>query len=246
MPETTGDPYISAECFRAYVDAEIKVPNTLIAVGPYVGLAAFAGLGSGDGVQAAVERFATTYSFSRSQINSAIRTVLLVHRRFGIAVLPDGVELRDGEDGMRLFPHARFEVVYMEGVFNILEAVLRLHGSRGEKGISRHLHVAELLRDPDRLAATVTAFSAATEAVNSPESTVNSEAFKEIFNFKRSGESPRAMAPAENDAIQAEVVPFISAAVDTALIECGQPISPERLHEFVLVLTSPELHAEAA
>ena len=40
VSETNDDEYVSPECFRAYVNAEIKVPNTLIAVGPDVGHAA--------------------------------------------------------------------------------------------------------------------------------------------------------------------------------------------------------------
>jgi hypothetical protein len=44
MSEINEDGCVSPECFRAYVSAEIMVPNTLIAVGPYVGRAALASL----------------------------------------------------------------------------------------------------------------------------------------------------------------------------------------------------------
>lgn len=80
--------YVGAECFRAYVSAEIKVPNTLIAVGPYVGRAALASLQAGDDLKPAVKRFAKNFAFSRSQMNSAIRTVGLMHGKFGVPVLP--------------------------------------------------------------------------------------------------------------------------------------------------------------
>jgi hypothetical protein len=53
------------------------------------------------------------------------------------------------------------------------------------------------------------------------------------------------MAPADNDAIQAEAIPFI-VAVDQALAECQWNISNDQTEEFVHVLTSPELHEEAA
>ena len=83
-------------------------------------------------------------------------------------------------------------------------------------------------------------------AKNSPTATERSEAFKEIFDFAKSGEKPRAMAPADKDAIQAEVMPFIIVAVGQALAECQWNISNDQTEEFVHVLTSPELHEEAA
>jgi hypothetical protein len=152
--------YVNPECFRAYINAEIKVPNTLIAVGPYVGHAALASLPAGDDLGPALTRFAETYSFSVSQRTSASKTVVLIHRRFGIPVLPEGVDLL-GQTGVRAFPHERFEVVYMEGVFNILEAILRLHGRAGKRGVPRQSAVADALVHPDALATTVAAFAAA-------------------------------------------------------------------------------------
>jgi hypothetical protein len=67
-----------------------------------------------------------------------------------------------------------------------------------------------------------------------------------MFNFVKSGEKPRPMAPADKDGIQAEVMPLIVAAVGQALTECKWNISHEQTEEFVRVLTSPELHEEAA
>lgn len=245
MSDTNDDGCVSPECFRAYVSAEIKVPNTLIAVGPYVGRATLASLRAGDDLEPAVKRFATTYAFSRSQMNSAIKTVLLMHRRFGVPVRPAGAELQ-GEAGIRVFKQQRFEVVYMEGVMNILEAILRLHGAQGKIGFSREAPVAGLLGHPDKLAATVAAFAAAENAINSPAATERSEAFKGRFDFIKSGEKPRAMAAADKEGIQTEVMPFIVAAVRQALAECKSNISHDQAEEFVHVLTSPELHEEAA
>jgi hypothetical protein len=102
------------------------------------------------------------------------------------------------------------------------------------------------LAHPDKLAATVAAFAAAENAINSPAATERSEAFKAKFNFVKSGEKPRAMAPADKDAIQAEVMPLIVVAVGQALAERQWNISNDRTEEFVHVLTSPELHEEAA
>jgi hypothetical protein len=238
------DCYVTPECFRAYVNAEIKVPNTLIAVGPYVGHAALTSLPVGEDIEPAVARFAETYSFSLSQRNSASKTVVLIHRRFGIPVLPEGVDLR-GQTGIRTFPHERFEVVYMEGVLNILESILRLHGTRGTRGIPRHSAVAELLSQPDTLATTVAVFAAAESAINSPESTEMSEAFKATFNFTKSGEPPRAMAPSDKDGIQAAVTPLITASVEKALTGRGVAVPRHQIDDFVRVLTSPELHDEA-
>src|SRR6202011_2991527 len=167
MSERNEDGYVSPECFRAYITAEIKVPNTLIAVGPYVGRAALASLQAGDDLEPAVQRFAKTYTFSRSQMDSAIKVASSNHRRLGVAALPEGADLR-GQDGIRVFPQQRFEVVYMEGVMNILEAILRFHGVRGKKGSARESQVAELVGRPDKLAATVAAFAAAEDAINSP------------------------------------------------------------------------------
>lgn len=237
--------YVSPECFRAYVSAEIKVPNTLIAVAPYVGHAALVSLEAGDDLTPAVERFGRTYSFSRSQINSAIKTVALIHRRFGIPVLPEGADLK-GQTGIRIFQQRRFEVVYMEGVKNILEAILRLHGERGTVGLPRGSRVAELLAQPDRLTVTVAAFAAAENAINSQAATERSEAFKATFNFAKSGEKPRAMTPADKGGIQTELALFIVAAVEQSLAECNSDVSHVQLEEFVHVLTSPELHDEAA
>lgn len=247
MKEVTmsEDCFVSPECFRAYVSAEIKVPNTLIAVAPYVGHAALTSLEAGDDLAAAVERFGGTYAFSRSQLNSVIKTVGLMHRRFGIPVLPEGADLK-GQTGIRIFEQKRFEVVYMEGVSNILEAILRLHGERGAVGIPRGSRVAELLAQPDKLTATVAAFAAAENAVNSEAATERSEAFKATFNFVQSGQQPRAMAPADKDGIQAELVPFIVAAVTQSLAEYKSDAPVGRVDDFVNVLTSPELHDEAA
>lgn len=245
MSETNDDGCVSPECFRAYVSAEIKLPNTLIAVGPYVGRAALTSLRTGDDLKPAVKGFANTFAFSRSQMNSAIKTVLLVHRRFGVPVLPEGQDLQ-GQNGIRVFPHQRFEVVYMEGVMNILESILRLHGVQGTKGSPRVALVAELLGHPDKLAATVAAFAAAEDAVNSPAATERSEAFKAKFNFTKSGEKPRAMAPADKDTIQAQVMPLIIAAIRQALADRKSNISPDQVDEFVHVLTSPELHKKSA
>ncbi len=245
MSEAHDVGFVSAECFRAYVSAEIKVPNTLIAVGPYVGHAALASLPPGDELRPAVQKFATTYAFSPSQVKSVTKTVVLMHRRFGVPVLPEDADAR-GANGIRIFENQRFEVVYMEGVMNIVEAILRLHGEMGRAGAPRASRVAELLERPDKLAATVVAFSAAESAINSPAATERSEAFKLIFNFVKSGETPRAMAPADKDLIQAEVMPFIVAAVRQALAERQSNISDDQTEEFVRVLTSPELHHDAA
>jgi hypothetical protein len=244
MSGTNENGCVSPECFRAYVSAEIKVPNTLIAVGPYVGRAALASLQADDNLELAVKRFAETYTFSRSQVDSVISSVSLLHRRFGVPVLPEGADMR-GQTGIRVFPQQRFEVVYMEGVMNILEAILRLHALRGEKGCPRESEVGELLGYPDKLAATVAAFAAAENAINSPAATERSEAFKQKFNFTASGEKPRAMAPADKDGIQAEVMPLIITAVRQALAECEWNMSHDQAEEFVHVLTSPELHDEA-
>jgi hypothetical protein len=240
-----ADAYVSPECFRAYVSAEIKIPNTLIAVGPYVGLAALSSLPASDDLGLAVTRFAKTYSFSRSQMKSASRTVGLLHGKLGVPVLPDGADVQ-GKGEIRLFPLQRFEVVYMEGVMNILEAILRLHGERGTKGSPREPRLTELLAEPGTLEATVTAFAAAESAIDSAVSTELSEAFKEKFNFTSSGEKPRPMAAAEKDGIQAAVNPFIDAAVKQALAEGNSMISAVQVDDFVRVLTSPELHEEAA
>jgi hypothetical protein len=245
MSEAIEDGYVSPECFRAYVSAEIKVPNTLIAVSPYVGHVALASLRPGDYLQPDIKTFANTYAFSPGQIKSVIKTVVLIHRRFGVPVLPEGADLR-GADGIRIFKQQRFEVVYMEGVMNILEAILRLHGEQGKRGCPREPRVAELLECPDTLVATVAAFEAAENAIKSPAATELSEAFKQKFNFVKSGELPRAMAPADKDGIQAEVMPFIIDAVRQALTACKWNISHARAEKFVQVLTSPELHEEAA
>jgi hypothetical protein len=245
MSENNEDGCVSPECFRAYVNAEIKVPNTLIAVGPYVGRVALESLRPGDDLKPAIKRFANTCDFSPSQTKNAIKTVVLIHRRFGVPVLPEDADLR-GDTAIRVFKHQRFEVVYMEGVMNILEAILRLHGEQGEKGFRRESPVAELLEHPDKLAATVAALAAAENAINSPAATERSEAFKQKFNFVKSGEKPRPMAPADKDGIQTEVMPFIVAAVGQALAECKSNISVDQAEEFVRVLTSPELHEEAA
>jgi hypothetical protein len=245
MSETNDDGCVTPECFRAYVSAEIKVPNTLIAVGPYVGRAALASLGAGDDLKLGIKRFANTFAFSPSQIKNAIKTVVLIHRRFGVPVLPEGADL-PGDNTIRVFKHQRFEVVYMEGVMNILEAILRLHGEHGELGVPRDSLVTELLQHPDTLAATVAAMAAAENAINSPESTERSEAFKQKFNFVRSGEKPRAMAPADKDGIQAEVMPLMAAAVRQALTERSWDSSADRVEDFVRVVTSPELHEDAA
>ena len=245
MSEKNEDGFVSRECFQAYVSAEIKVPNTLIAVGPYVGRAALASLRAGDDLKPAVSRFAKTYGFSRSQLDSVSKTARFMHRKFGVAALPEGANLQ-GTEGIRIFPRQRFEVVYMEGVMNILEAILRLHGMTGNKGFTRESRIAELLEHPDKLAATVAAFAAAENAINSPAATERSEAFKEKFNFVKSGQKPRAMAPADKDGIQAEVMPFIVAAVREDLAEGKWNVSHDQAEEFVHVLTSPELHEEAA
>lgn len=237
--------YVSPECFRAYVNAEIMVPNTLIAVAPYVGHAAFASLQAGDALEPAVTRFAETFAFSRSQLKNASKTVTLIHRRFGIPVLPEFVDLK-GQNGIRVFELQRFEVVYMEGVMNILEATLRLHGERGAVGSPRGCAVAELLARPDTLAATIAAYAAAESAVDSEAATERSEAFKAKFNFAKSGETPRAMTPADKDEIQSELSSFIVAAVRQTLVEHELVVSDHRVEDFVAILTSPELHAEAA
>jgi hypothetical protein len=245
MSEKNEDGCVSPDCFRAYISAEIKIPNTLIAVGPYVGRAALASLQADGDLESAVARFAKTFAFSRSQMSSAMRTVGLMHGKFGVPVLPEGADLQ-GKTGIRVFVQQRFEVVYMEGVMNILEGILRLHGLQGEKGFSRESSVAELLEHPDKLAVTVAAFAAAEDAINSSAATQRSEAFKSIFNFTMSGEKPRAMAPADKDGIQAEVMPFIVEAVTQALAECNGNSPHGQVEEFVRVVTSPELHDEAA
>jgi hypothetical protein len=245
MPETGEEIWVSPECFRAYVSAEIKIPNTLIAVGPYVGLAALSSLGEAGDLDAAVARFAKTYSFSRSQMKSASRTVGLMHGRLGIPVLPEGANV-EGKGEIRLFPLQRFEVVYMEGVMNIVEAILRLHGERGTIGAPRESQLAELLGQPGVLTATIAAFAAATNAIDGATSTEKSEAFKDTFNFSRSGERPRAMFAAEKDGVQAAVMPLVIAAVTPARAEGEWNISQKQIEDFVNVLTTPELHEEAA
>jgi hypothetical protein len=114
MSEKNEDSCVSPECFRAYVNAEIKVPNTLIAVGPYVGRAALASLRADDDLEPAVKRFAKTFAFSRSQMNSAIRTVGLMHGKFGVPVLPEGADLQ-GKTGIRVFVQQRLKSCTWKG-----------------------------------------------------------------------------------------------------------------------------------
>jgi hypothetical protein len=235
--------HVSPECFHAYVSAETKIPNTLTAVGPYVGRAALKSFQTGIDLETAVRGFATTHTFSREQMDSAIKTVSRMHGRFGVPVLPVGVDL-EGRKEIRLFQQARFEVVYMEGVLNILESILRLHGVRRKKDGPLEDQVAELLEQSENLAMTLAVFAAAEHAINTAESTEKSEAFKERFNFIKTNEKPRAMFPAEKDAIQAEVMPFIITAVRQVLAERKLAISDEQVKVFVFVLTSPELHQE--
>src|ERR1700722_1769347 len=101
-PEQSDGNHVSPECFHAYVAAEIKVPNTLIAGGPYVGHAALKSLPSAPDINGAVKHFANTYNFSRHQMDSAIKTVSSVHGRFGVRLLPEGAHL-EAEEGTRLF-----------------------------------------------------------------------------------------------------------------------------------------------
>ena len=102
--------------------------------------------------------------------------------------------------------------------------------------------MSELFEDANILSTTVKVFGAAVSAINSVEATEKAEVFKEIFNFTRSGEKPRAMRPAEKEAIQAEIMPFIIEAVRKVLVEVQVEISQEQIEKFVFVLTSPELY----
>jgi len=237
--------YVSPECFHAYVSAEIKIPNTLIAVGPYVGNAALKLLQTETDLKTAVKCFAGTYSFSHDQMGYAIKAVMSLHGKFGVPVLPEGADFKDKE-GTRIFKQERFEVVYKEGVLNILEAILRLHGVKSDNKHSPEAQVAEIFGHPDKLAITTAVFSAAEHAIQTAPSTERSEAFKEQFNFIRTGEKPRAMRPEEKNAIQAEVMPYIIAAVKEVLAEWKFDLLEEQLHNFVFVLTSPELYQEPA
>jgi len=232
--------YVSPECFHAYISAETKVPNTLIAVGPYVGHAALKSLPASADITTAVKQFANTYRFSRHQMDSAIKTVVSVHGRFGVLVLPADADLKEKE-GVKIFKQERFEVVYMEGVMNILEAILRLHGVQSKKDGSRDSQVAELLEHPDKLATTIAVFAAAEHAINSLEASDKSNVFREKFNFIRTGEKSRGMAPVEKIAIQTETMPFIIEAARQILAERQLDISDEQLKKFVYILTSPEL-----
>jgi hypothetical protein len=64
--------------------------------------------------------------------------------------------------------------------------------------------------------------AAAESAINSPAATERSEAFKQ------------------------EVMPLLVAAVSEALAECKSTTSHDQTEEFLRILTSPELHEEAA
>jgi hypothetical protein len=110
----------------------------------------------------------------------------------------------------------------------------------------RESRVAEVLEHPDKLAATVAALAAAETAINSPAALREVEAFKQIFNFVKSGQKPRPMAPADKDGIQSEVMPLLVAAVSEVLTECKTTTSHDQTEEFPRILTSPELHEEAA
>lgn len=246
MNEAAGSEgnHVSPECFHAYVGAEIKVPNTLTAVGPYVGHTALKALPHAADINAAVKHFASTYKFSRHQMESVIKSVSSVHGRFGVLVLPEGTN-REVKEGIRLFRQERFEVVYMEGVMNILESILRLHGMQGKEGSPRGAQVAELLSHPDKLATTIAVFAAAEHAVNSPGASAKSDVFREQFNFIKSGAKSRPMNPEEKIAIQSETIPFITAAVRQVLDERNMDLSQEQVGKFVFILTSPELHEEA-
>jgi hypothetical protein len=247
-PEKTESSYVSQECLVAYVSAEIKIPNTLTAVGPYVGHAALKSLQAETDLKPALKYFANTYSFSREQMEYSIKAAMNFHHKFGVPVFPEGGDVA-GKDVARMFKQERFEIVYKEGVLNILESILRLHGlknQKDQKDCPLEDKVAEFLEHPDKLATTIAVFAAAERAIHTAASTEKSEAFKEQFNFIRSGEKPRAMKPEEKDAIQAEVMPFIIAAIKTVLAEIKQFISEEQLQKFVFVLTSPELYHEPA
>jgi hypothetical protein len=237
--------HVSPECYHAYIAAETKVPNTLTAVGPYVGHTALKALPAAPDMKAALKHFANTYNFSRQQMESAIKSVFSIHGRFGVLVLPEGSN-KEVKEGIRLFKQERFEIVYMEGVMNILESILRLHGMKGTKGSQRDAQVAEILEQPDKLSTTIAVFAAAERAVNSAAAAVKSDVFREKFNFTKTGEQSRPMLPEEKIAIQTETMPFIVTAVRQVLEERKVALSQDQLETFVAVLTSPELHEEAA
>ena len=98
VPEQNESSHVSPECFHAYISAETKIPNTLTAVGPYVGRAALKSFQTGIDLETAVKRFATTHTFSREQMDSAIKTVSRMHGRFGVPVLPVGMDLEDRKE----------------------------------------------------------------------------------------------------------------------------------------------------
>jgi hypothetical protein len=237
--------FVSPECYHAYISAEIKVPNTLIAVGPYVGHAALRSIRAGADIKAAVKHFGTTYKFSRDQMESAIKSVSSVHGRFGVLVLPEGADLKE-KKGIRIFKQERFEVVYMEGVLNILEAILVLHGVKSGRDTPRDSQVAELLEQPDKLAATIAVVASAERAINAAAAAEKSDAFRNKFNFIKTGERSRPMNPEEKIAIQTETMPFIIAAVRQVLVEAQLDMPQEQLAKFVQILTSPELYQEAS
>lgn len=244
MSERHDSSHISHECYHAYIAAETKIPNTLTAVGPYVGHAGLKSIQAATDIRAAVKHFANTYIFSRGQMDSAIKAVVSTHGRFGVLVLPQGADVEAKEE-IRIFEQARFAVVYMEGIFNILEAILYLHGMRSNKDASRDSQVADLLEQPDKLATTTAIFAAAERAINAADSTEKSEAFKGKFFFSKTGEKSRPMIPAEKAEIQAEVMPFIIAAVKPVLVERKLILSQEQLEKFVFILTFPELYKES-
>ena len=244
ISEATEDQYVRPEYVHAYVAAEIKVPNTLIAVGPYVGHAALKRFQTETDLKGAVKYFANTFAFGPDLMSYTIKAVLSLHAKFGVPVLPHGAPL-DENKAARVFPVERFEIVYKEGISNILQAIAILHGLKHTGDGSREVQITDILEQPDKLATMIAVFAAAENAIHTAESTEKSEAFKAQFNFIKNGEKPRAMHAAEKDAIQAEIMPFIKAAVRVVLVERKFDFSEEQLEKFVFVLTSPELYTEA-
>lgn len=228
---------VRGEWFRAYERGENRTPNTIIAIGIFVGNAAMQSLQEG----VSVRSFIASGSFNEKQMGKAIPLVVRKHSQFQVEVFPEG-QVPDGIKKAKTFKHEKLSTVYREGVDNIMRAIATLCLPEVAKRADPQEVVPiveRFLHEPDNLAATASLFSTAAMVLDKPEVTELTDAYTQKIRGKKS----KGFLTRQREILQLELMPFLA----KPMIEAGRAhgINETQVANFILTITNPELSNSA-
>ncbi len=235
---------ISEGLFKAYLGGESAMANTTTGVGLFMGPVFLSNLvrkRTPDERRTTVEKFANSGAFSEAQMGRTVNTIVFLHRKAGIPLIPIWPDIPIGDEERPFDPYEKIPPVYRAGVRNVLHGVLALQGASEEAYASQVQTVASVsryLETSEHAKASLAVFKAADRAVKTKSGT-------RIAYYYRRGLYGQD-GPA-TDLQRAQLVGDLTAAIQEPVLSVGSKvhIPQDRLAKFLLNVMNPDLPQQA-